>query len=115
MNANGYARVQWSYSGSRLSSLEYTPFVNDDGSTNPYPSWNDPAYNIGDISVGLQGDDWEVSMFLNNVTDERVYYGHASQGGYTQQNLDEGRMHVDTVYTNRPREYGIRFIRKFGS
>ena len=115
MNANGYARVQWSYSGSRLSSLEYTPFVNDDGSTNPYPSWNDPAYHIGDISIGLQGDDWEVSMFLNNVTDERVYYGHASQGGYTQQNLDEGRMHVDTVYTNRPREYGIRFIRKFGS
>jgi outer membrane receptor for ferrienterochelin and colicin len=115
MNANGYARVQWSYSGSRLSSLEYTPFVNDDGSTNPYPSWNDPAYNIGDVSIGLQGDDWEVSMFLNNVTDERVYYGHASQGGYTQQNLDEGRMHVDTVYTNRPREYGIRFIRKFGS
>ncbi len=53
-------------------------------------------------------------MLLNNVTDERAVYSHAAQGGFTQQNVDEGRMHVDTVYTNRPREYGIRFIRKFG-
>ena len=62
----------------------------------------------------MRGDVWEISMFLNNVTDERAIYSRGAQGGYTQQNIDEGRMHVDTVYTNRPREYGIRFTRKFG-
>ena len=62
----------------------------------------------------MQGDVWEISLFLNNITDERAIYSQASQGGYTQQNVDEGRMHVQTLYTNRPREYGIRFIRKFG-
>tara|TARA_B110000091_G_scaffold140155_1_gene149786 strand:- start:81 stop:1007 length:927 start_codon:yes stop_codon:yes gene_type:complete len=114
LNANAYARVQWSYSGSRSSGLEYTAFTNEDGSLNPNPSWVYPSYNIGDLSIGMQGDVWEISMFLNNVTDERAIYSRAAQGGYTQQNIDEGRMHVDTVYTNRPREYGIRFIRKFG-
>ena len=80
----------------------------------PNPSWTNPSYDIGDFSVGMQGDVWEISLFLNNITDERAIYAQASQGGYTQQNVDEGRMHVQTLYTNRPREYGIRFIRKFG-
>ena len=57
---------------------------------------------------------WEISLFLNNITDERAIYAQTNQGGYSQQNVDEGRMHVQTLYTNRPREYGIRFIRKFG-
>jgi len=43
-----------------------------------------------------------------------VNYTHAVQGGCTQQNVDEGRMRVETVYTNRPREFGVRFIRHFG-
>jgi len=114
LNADAYARLQWSYSGDRIADLENTPFVNEDGSLNSLPTWTNPSYNIGDFSVGLKSDDWEISAFLNNITDERVIYAHGAQGGYTQQNLDEGRMHVDTLYTNRPREYGIRFIRKFG-
>ena len=113
IDAEGYLRLQWSYTGSRLSKLEATPFENEDGSWNPYPQYNDPSYNIGDLSLGIIGDDWDIQLFLNNITDERAYYGHASQGGYTQQNLEEGRMHVDTVYTNRPREFGIRFVKQF--
>ena len=114
LNANAYARLQWSYSGERLSSLQMTPRMYEDGSTNPNPSWTNPSYDIGDFSVGVQGDVWEISLFLNNITDERAIYAQTNQGGYTQQNVDEGRMHVQTLYTNRPREYGIRFIRKFG-
>ena len=114
LNANAYARLQWSYSGERLSSLQMTPRMYEDGSTNPNPSWTNPSYDIGDFSVGMQGDVWEISLFLNNITDERAIYAQTNQGGYSQQNVDEGRMHVQTLYTNRPREYGIRFIRKFG-
>lgn len=113
LDAEGYVRFQWSYTGSRLSKLEATPFENEDGSWNPNPQWNDPSYNIADLSVGIIGDDWDISLFLNNITDERAYYYHIEQGGYTQQNLEEGRMHVDTVYTNRPREFGVRFVKQF--
>jgi hypothetical protein len=64
--------------------------------------------------MGVQGSDWEFSFFVNNVTDERANYGHEGYGGYSQQNLAEGRMHVDYIYTNRPREYGIRYVKSFG-
>jgi outer membrane receptor protein involved in Fe transport len=114
LNANGYARIQWSYEGSRLSQLEATPLVNDDGTFAKYPQFNDPSYNIGDLHMGVQGSDWEFSFFVNNVTDERANYGHEGYGGYSQQNLAEGRMHVDYIYTNRPREYGIRYVKSFG-
>jgi len=106
-NANAYVRLQWSYSGSRLGNLEPV-----EGGSNP--QWNEPSYSLGDLSIGMRNDSWEASIFLNNITDERVNYTHAVQGGYTQQNVDEGRMRVETVYTNRPREFGVRFIRHFG-
>ena len=105
--ADAYVRLQWSYSGSRLGNLEPVE-------GGPNPQWNEPSYNMGDLSIGLRGDTWEASVFMNNITDERVRYGHSNQGGFTQQNIDEGRMHVETVYTNRPREFGVRFIRHFG-
>ena len=106
-NANAYVRLQWSYSGSRLGNLEPV-----EGGSNP--QWNEPSYSLGDLCIGMRNDSWEASIFLNNITDERVNYTHAVQGGYTQQNVDEGRMRVETVYTNRPREFGVRFIRHFG-
>jgi outer membrane receptor protein involved in Fe transport len=106
-NANAYVRLQWSYSGSRLGNLEPV----EDGSN---PQWKEPSYSMGDLSIGMRNDSWEASIFLNNITDERVHYTHAVQGGYTQQNVSEGRMRVETIYTNRPREFGVRFIRHFG-
>lgn len=114
LKANGFARLQWSYEGSRLSQLQATPLVNDDGTFAKYPQFNDPSYNIGDLLMGVQGDDWEFTFFVNNLTDERANYGHEGYGGYSQQNLAEGRMHVDYIYTNRPREFGIRYIKSFG-
>jgi outer membrane receptor protein involved in Fe transport len=113
-NAEGYVRLQWSYEGSRLSGVEPTPLVDENGVFNKYPQFNDPSYNIGDLNVGVRGDDWEFSIFVNNITDERAHYGHEGFGGYSQGNLAEGREHVDYIYVNRPREFGIRYIKSFG-
>ena len=109
-DANGYARLQWSYSGERLSNLEPSPLTDD----NPFPQFTMPSYDIGDLTVGLQGRTWDVSLFVYNLTDERAIYGHARQGGWSQVNVNEGRDHVDPVYVNRPREYGIRFVKRWG-
>ena len=112
---NGYARLQWSYEdGGRTSKLEAIPMQNEDGSFNPFPQFVESSNNIGDLSVGIDGGDWWIEMFVRNITDERAVYSQYSVGGYTQQNLSEGRMHVQGQYVNRPREFGMRFSKTFG-
>jgi iron complex outermembrane receptor protein len=108
---NAYVRLQWSYTGSTLSNLEDLPQDDD----TPNPQFENGSYDIGDLSVGLKADDWEVSLFLTNITDERAQYNHDYvQGGWTQGNSADGRLHTTKVYTNRPREYGIRLIKRWG-
>ncbi len=55
------------------------------------------------------------AVVINNLTDERAQYSH-EWGIYEfgQGNLAEGRSNVARIYTNRPREMGIRFIKHFG-
>ena len=107
--------MQWSYeSGNRTSKLEPAPLQNEDGSFNPNPKFTESAYNIGDLFVGMEADDWWLEFFVKNITDERAVYSQDSVGGYTQQNLSEGRMHVQGLYVNRPREFGMRFGKTFG-
>lgn len=109
-SADGYARLQWSYTGSTLNKLEPTPVADE----NLNPQFENASYNIGDFSIGMKGDTWEASFFINNITDERASYTRGGDGGWPQQNLSEGRNHIHDVYTNRPREYGIRVIKRWG-
>jgi len=104
-----YVRTQWSYTGESFSTLEPRP------ETDPNPQFKNEAYTIGDLRVGLQGDSWEVALFVNNLTDERAQYTH-EDGQFTwgQGNLAENRPHVLRIYTNRPREYGVRFMKRWG-
>ena len=98
---DAYARLQWSYqseSNNRLSNKEYEPanpqIVND-------------SYSIGDFSVGMEADTWEVSLFVNNITDERAQYTH-------QTGTMIAAYGARSRYTNRPREWGVRFTKHFG-
>jgi iron complex outermembrane receptor protein len=104
-----YIRTQWSYTGDSFSTLEPRP------TTDQNPQFLNEAYTIGDLRVGMQGDDWDVSLFVNNLTDERAQYTHGD--GYfdwAAANVADGRPHVGRVYTNRPREYGVRFMKRWG-
>lgn len=104
-----FIRTQWSYTGESTSIFEPLPL------TDPNPQFVSPSYTIGDVRLGVAGEDWEVNVFVNNLTDERATYTTQSglfEWGAAQ--LAEGRPHHKTVFTNRPREVGIRYMKRWG-
>jgi outer membrane receptor protein involved in Fe transport len=108
-NNDAWIRTQWSYSGDTFNILEPLP------DTDPNLQSVNPAYTIGDLRLGLTGDTWEASIFINNITDERAQYTiNTGQFEYGAANLSEGRSHVSRVFTNRPREIGVRFMKRWG-
>ena len=104
-----FSRLQASYTGDSYNILEPR------GLDSPNPQFNTPSYTIADIRVGLRGRGWEVSLFLNNLTDERAIYtigdGIMEWGVASAQ---DGRPHVQRAYTNRPREFGLRYTQSWG-
>ncbi len=99
---NAWVRLQWSYTGSMLNQVE--PLTLDDG---PAPQIEQPSYNIGDIRFGLDAANWSMQLYVNNLTDERaVLFANPYEFDYFF-----GRSRVSV---NRPREFGIRWIQRFG-
>jgi outer membrane receptor protein involved in Fe transport len=104
-----YVRTQWSYNGDTLNILEPIPM------TDPNPQVTNPAYTLGDLRFGIRSDTWEVSLFLNNLTDERaVYTTNSGQFEWGMANVAEGRPHIQRIFTNRPREIGVQFTMSWG-
>ncbi|MDA0679313.1 MAG: TonB-dependent receptor [Proteobacteria bacterium] len=104
-----FIRTQWSYTGDSLNTLQPRP------STHPNPRAQTPSYTIGDVRMGVVGDDWQVDVFVNNVTDERAIY--TLQTGvfeWAAAQTQDGRAHHQTLYTARPREVGIRYMKRWG-
>jgi iron complex outermembrane recepter protein len=64
-----------------------------------------PAYDIGNLRLGVRGNDWEAALFVNNIADENAQLG-----------LDQERGRVARVgyLVNQPRTYGISFRKDFG-
>ena len=106
-----FIRGQWSYTGDSLNALQQK-----DEATSPNPQFTNPSYNIGDIRVGLVGEDWQVDVFVRNVTDERAQYTGGASGQYIwgAASFADGREHHMNVFSNRPREYGVRFMKRWG-
>ncbi len=63
-----------------------------------------PAYDIGNIRLGVRGDEWEAALFVNNVTDERAFLSVDRERGT--------RARVGYL-TNQPRTFGVSYARKF--
>jgi outer membrane receptor protein involved in Fe transport len=106
---DAFIRTQWSYNGNTVNILEPVPM--DD----PNPQVTNPAYTIGDLRFGISADTWEVSLFINNLTDERaVYTTNSGQFEWGMANVAEDRPHIQRIFTNRPREVGIQFTKTWG-
>lgn len=104
-----YIRAQWSYTGDSLNILEPLP------DSDPNPQLLNQAYDIGDVRVGIQGEDWDISVFVNNIADERAQYTfETGLFEHAFANAAEGRPHVARIYTNRPREWGVRYTKRWG-
>jgi outer membrane receptor protein involved in Fe transport len=107
---NAYIRTQWSYQGDSVNILERLPADSD-----PNPQLTNEAYAIGDLRFGLQGDSWEAAIFVNNLADERAQYTwNTGQFEWGAAQVAEGREHFARVYTNRPREVGVSFRKRWG-
>jgi outer membrane receptor protein involved in Fe transport len=104
-----FSRLQASYTGDSYNILEPR------GLDSPNPRFNTPSYTIADIRVGLRGESWELSLFLNNFTDERAIL--TIEDGYMEwgmASVQDGRPHVQRAVTNRPREFGVRYMKRWG-
>ncbi len=106
---DAFVRTQWSYSGDTLNILEPLP------NTDPNPQTKNDAYIIGDLRFGVQSETWEASVFINNITDERAQYTHnTGQFEYGASSVADGRPHLARIFTNRPREFGLRYMKRWG-
>jgi outer membrane receptor protein involved in Fe transport len=38
-----------------------------------FPIWNNPAYTVFDLNIGMAWSDWEVLLLVENVFDEDYY------------------------------------------
>ncbi len=66
------------------------------------------------MRAGIVGEDWQLDVFVNNVTDERAWY--TIQNGLYEwgaAQLAEGRAHHQSVFVNRPLEFGIRYMKRW--
>jgi outer membrane receptor protein involved in Fe transport len=95
LGGSPYARIQYSYNGDALNDLECSA---PDCEAHQVMD----AYEIVDAKIGIEGEegDWEVSVFVDNLTDERAQ-------------LYKFDIPVGAVTVNRPREYGVRFMKKW--
>ena len=105
-----FARLQASYTGDSMNRLDPASVH---ASANP--QLTNEAFTIADLRAGLRGDTWEVSMFVNNLTDERATYTYGTgQMMWAASSVQDGRAHFQQKFTNRPREFGVRLIKRWG-
>ena len=109
-NKEVFARFQTSYTGDSMNKLE--PASKTESAN---PQLRNEDYIISDVRAGIRGDDWELAFFLNNITDERAMYTiGTAQMNWAFGNAAEGRAHFQKRYTVRPREFGMRFMKRWG-
>jgi len=96
LDAQPFARFDVAYVGESVNSLEGIESV---------VSGNQPvvqdAYTTGDLRIGLDGDAWSASFFVDNVWDERAEI------------FVSNRWAVQRVSVNPPRTYGLQARFKF--
>jgi outer membrane receptor protein involved in Fe transport len=105
-----FGRLQASYTGDSVNTLN--PASQD---SSPMPQLSNDSYVIADLRAGVRGDDWEVAFFINNLADERATHNIGSaQMNWAFANEAEGRDHFQKRYVARPRELGMRFMKRWG-
>ncbi len=107
---HAFIRTQWSYQSDSFNTLEPESPLD---SANPQLS--NASYTVGDLRFGLQGETWDTSIFINNLTDERAQYTHGTgQMDWAASQTAEGRPHSERIFTNRPLEVGVSFRKRWG-
>jgi outer membrane receptor protein involved in Fe transport len=90
---DSYAQIAWAHTDESWSDLRTDARLKQD------------SYDIVNLSAGISRDSWSVSLFVQNLTDERAEISRGNPG--YESTIDT------TTNTNRPRTIGLRFGRKF--
>jgi iron complex outermembrane receptor protein len=107
-----FARLQISYTGDSVNKLDP---IDPAGLDDANPQLISKAYTIADFRTGIRGPDWELSFFVNNLTDERASYSIGTgRMLWGASSVQDGRAHWQNNYVNRPREFGARFMKRWG-
>ena len=92
MNAEPYIMGRFTYTGESVNSLagiESSPFLS--------PVVNQDDWQTLDLQFGLESENWAVSLFVDNITDEKAQLFFNNR--FAQQRLS----------VNQPRTFGINF------
>jgi iron complex outermembrane receptor protein len=115
---NGYANFTVQHVGSSFTQLadQEPPFGTIGNGGPAFITYGDPtitsftfptelpSYDIGNLRVGVRGDSWELSGYVNNLWDERAFLSLDRERG--------SRARVGYL-TNRPRTIGLIFRKDF--
>jgi outer membrane receptor protein involved in Fe transport len=93
MNYQSHFQLVYSYVGERQSDI--FKFTGDDTSVDVRDTLD--AYNILNLSLGIEDENWKASLYVSNLTDERAQLSKGSASWDT------------TTVVNRPRTVGISF------
>ena len=100
----GFFQVAASYTGKRWNDLD---------TLNVPARVEMDAYSLVNLSAGVEGESWTLTVFAKNVFDERVTLDVADPGYGGLANLQRPPGHAWTTSTNRPTSYGVRYSYRF--
>ena len=92
LNAQPFARVDLAYVGESVNNLEGLESVVDSSGVQLQK-----AYDTGDFRIGLDGERWSATFFVDNFWDERANLFLSNRWAEPRQSV------------NRPRTYGLQF------
>lgn len=92
-----FAQVAWSYRDGSWNDLE---------TTNSRRAWMD-SYGVLNLSTGIEKDNWSITLYANNVSDERGIVSIGDPGYDSPSGLDDRTNYI------KPRNYGIRWSQRF--
>ena len=77
--------------------------------TGANPSFTNEAYHWMGARLALYSaeNDWQVDVFVNNLTNERADYWHGTGNFEWQFSRTDEYDRYHRVWTNRPREFGV--------
>ena len=97
LEAEPFIRLDWAYVGSSVNSLDGTEsIVFTQGAT------DQPSYDIGNMRMGLDAEQWSATLYVNNITDEVAKQFYSNRWGSRQR-----------VSINAPRTIGLAMRWKF--
>jgi iron complex outermembrane receptor protein len=101
----GFFQAAVSYTGARWNDLD---------TLNVPARQKMGSYTLVNLSTGIENDNWTLSLYVNNLFDERAEIDIEDPGyGFSLPNYARPPGHAWTTATNRPLSFGIRFGQRF--